>query len=212
MKPSKALFVFLMVLAPAIASAQGYYGRGGGGYNAQEPGGFHHRANHLVYGGSIGLGVMNDSGGRITCDNCNYNPLALEVDGHIGGMLNSRLALLLELQVNGQRLSRDVGDGNGDTSLVQTAAMLAVQYWVTPQFWIKGGLGLSHLTVDHEYWDGTAEEPGSDGVALMGAAGFEIFSARRMAIELQGRIISGQYDGVSDHVTAATVGIGINWF
>lgn len=210
MKPSKALFVFLMVLAPAIASAQGYYG-GGGGYS-QEPGGFHHRANHLVYGGAIGLGVMNDAGDRISCANCNYNPVAVEVDGHIGGMLNSRLALLLEVQVNGQRLSRDVGDGNGDTSLVQSAAMLAIQYWVTPQFWIKGGLGLSHLNVDHDYWDGTASEPGNDGVAILGAAGFEIFSARRMAIDLQGRIISGQYDGVSDHITAATVGIGVNWF
>jgi hypothetical protein len=204
MKPSKSLLVlFLMVVGPAIASAQGYYGA------APEPGGFHHRANHLVYGGSIGLGVMNDSGNRITCNNCNYNPVAFEADGHIGGMLNSRLALLFEVQLNGQLISADTGTGPGDQTLVQSAAMLAIQYWLTPQFWIKGGLGLSHLTVDSTYY---GEAPGSDGVAVMGAAGFEIFSARRMAIELQGRIISGSYDGVSDHITAGTIGIGINWF
>ena len=211
MKPSKALVVFLGLLAPAVASADGYYGRGGGG-GTGEPGGFHHRANRLTYGGAIGLGLMNDSGDRISCVNCDYKPLALELDGHIGGMLNSRLAILFEAQVNGQQLSRDNGNGNGSTQLVQSAAMIAMQYWLTPQFWIKGGLGLSHITVDHSYYDGTIEEPGADGVAVMAAAGFEIFSARRMAIDLQGRVISGNYDGISDHITAATVGIGINWF
>jgi hypothetical protein len=211
MKPSKSLFVLLlMVVGSAVASAQGYYG--GGNSYANEPGGFHHRANRLVYGGSIGIGVMNDSGDRITCNNCNYNPVAFELDGHIGGMLNSRLALLFEVQVNGQLINAENGTGNGDSTLVQSAAMLAVQYWLTPQFWIKGGVGLSHITVDHDYYDGTVEEPGADGVAVMGAAGFELFSARRMAIELQGRVISGNYDGVSDHITAGTIGIGINWF
>jgi hypothetical protein len=192
-----------MVVGPAIASAQGYYG------NAMDPGGFHHRANRLVYGGSIGLGVMNDSGDRITCNNCNTNPVAFEADGHIGGMLNSRLALLFEVQINGQLISADTGTGPGDQTLVQSAAMLAIQYWLTPQFWIKGGAGLSNLHIDSAYY---GDAPGSDGFAIMGAAGFEIFSARRMAIELQGRVISGSYDGVSDHITAGTIGIGINWF
>ena len=210
MKPSKSLFVLLlMVVGPAIASAQSYYVGGGGGGYPQEPGGFHYRANRLTYGGSIGLGVMNDSGNRITCTNCTYNPVAFEADGHIGGMLNSRLALLFEVQLNGQLISADTGTGPGDQTLVQSAAMLAVQYWITPQFWIKGGAGLSHLTVDSTYY---GEAPGSDGVAVMGAAGFEIFSARRMAIELQGRLISGTYDGISDHITAGTVGIGISWY
>jgi hypothetical protein len=211
MKPSKSILVLLLVVAPAIASAQGYYGGGGGGY-APEPGGFHHRANRLTFGGSLGLGVMNDSGDRITCSNCNYNPVAFEADGHIGGMLNSRLALLFEGQVNGQLINAENGSGNGDSTLVQSAAMIAVQYWITPQFWIKGGVGLSHITVDHTYFDATVQEPGADGVAVMAAAGFEIWSARRMAIDLQGRLISGSYDGISDHITGATIGLGISWY
>ena len=209
MKPSKSIILFLMVVAPAIAGAQGYYG--GGGY-AQEPGGFHQRANHLTYGGSLGIGVMHDDGNRIGCNNCNYNPVAFEADGHIGGMLNSRLAILFEAQLNGQLISQDTGTGAGDQTLIQSAAMIAVQYWITPQFWIKGGAGLSHITVDHAYFDGSVQEPGADGVAVMGGAGFEIFSARRMAIELEGRVISGTYDGISDHITAGTVGIGISWY
>jgi hypothetical protein len=91
--------------------------------------------------------------------------------------------------------------------------MIAAQYWLTPQFWIKGGIGLANITVDHNYFDGTGyTEAGSNGVAIMGALGFEIFSARRMSIDLQGRLTEGSFDGVSDHITCANIGIGINWF
>ena len=113
---------------------------------------------------------------------------------------------VFEGQLNGQLISRENGSGNGDQTLVQSAAMIAAQYWLTPQLWIKGGIGLSHITVDTAYYDVTVEQPGADGVAVMGAAGFEIFSARRMAIDLQGRIISGSYDGISDDLLTAGLG------
>jgi hypothetical protein len=196
-----------MVVAPAIASAQGYYGPNYGG----EPG-FHHRMGHLVFGGSIGFGFMNDSGDRITCTNCSYTPISFEVDGHIGGMLTDRFAILFEAQANFQLVSLDNGNGAGDQTLVQSAAMVAAQYWVLPMFWIKGGVGLANLTVDHQYYNAAYSDPGTNGVAIMAAAGFELFSSRRYVIELQGRIISGSYDGISDHITAGNLGIGVNWF
>jgi hypothetical protein len=204
MKPIKSLFVFALVVVPSLAAAQPYYG---GPPPSVEPGGFHRRAGHLAWGFSIGVGGMHDSGtGISSCDNCNFNPAAGEIDFHLGGMVNSRLAILFEGQANLQTIHSD--GLNGDTTLTQTAAMVALQYWLTPQLWIKGGLGFAHLSVDDTY---VTSDLGSGG-ALMGAIGFEIFSGRRFALDLQGRIIEGSYSGVDDQITSGTIGLGFNWF
>lgn len=210
MKPIKSLLVLaILVFAPAVASAQ-YYGGGGGYYQQQQqsriPGGFHDRTGRLAWGGSIGLGGMHDDGSGITnCDNCANAP-ALELDGHIGGMVSPRFALLFEGQLNARTIHSDFY--NGDTVLTQTAAMVAGQFWVTPQLWIKGGLGLAGLQVDDTY----ATYDYGTGLAIMGAVGFELFSARWFAVDLQGRIIEGAYNSGNDHVTAANIGLGFNWY
>lgn len=206
MKPIKSLLVLGALVAGAgTASAQGYYN----GPNGSHTPGFHHRMNRLAYGFSIGLGGMHDGGSGITeCDqSCDYNPIAFEVDGHIGGMINERTAVLFEAQLNGQTVHSDFI--NGDTVLTQSAAMVAVQYWITPQFWIKGGVGFAHLDAQDDY--GTTDDFGG-GAAVMGAAGFELLSTRRFALDLQGRIIEGSYHGLDDNITSATVGLGFNWY
>jgi len=208
MKPIKSLLVLaILVFAPAVASAQ-YYG-GGGGYYQQPsriPGGFHDRTGRLSWGFGIGLGGMHDDGSQITnCDNCANAPV-LELDGHIGGMVSPRFALLFEGQLNARTVHSDVY--NGDTVLTQSAAMVAGQFWVTPQLWIKGGLGLAGLQADDTY---VTYDYGT-GLAIMGAVGFELMSARWFAIDLQGRIIEGAYNSGNDHVTAANVGLGFNWY
>ncbi|HEX3866962.1 MAG TPA: hypothetical protein VHV78_09425 [Gemmatimonadaceae bacterium] len=201
MKPIKTAIIFALVLAPAIASAQGYYG---GGYRN----GFHHRRmGRLAFGFSVGLGGMWDGGGRIECDACNYNPLSFEVDGHVGGMLTSRFALLFEVQANVQTVSPNGGDTQ---TLSQGAAMVAGQYWLTPQLWIKGGIGFAHLELD--YADQGPADPVDSGFAIMGAIGYEVFSAPYFAVDLQARLIEGSYDGIDDHITAGNVGLGFNWY
>jgi hypothetical protein len=205
MKPIKSLLVFAVLVAPGVAGAQGYYG--GGGYGAPLPGGFHNRMGRLMSGVSLGVGGMHDDGSGITnCGNCDYNPLAFEIDGHIGGMLSPRFALMAELQFNGQTVHSSVIDG--DTILTQSALMVAGQYWLTPQLWIKGGVGLAHLDAQDDY---TQYDFGG-GAAIMGGIGFELLSARFFAVDLQGRIIEGSYHGLDDHITSATVGIGLNWY
>jgi outer membrane protein with beta-barrel domain len=205
MKPMKSILVLAIILTPALAAAQGYYGRGGGGYVATEPGGFHHRANRLTFGFSVGLGGMHDSGGSIQCDNC--SSVAGHVEGHIGAMLSSRLALQFELQANMQTLHSGYYD---DTTLVQSVAMVAAQYWLTPQLWIKGGVGAAHLSLDSQYYGDSSEI--DNGLGLMGGVGYELLSARRFSIDLQGRIITGSYHGIDDQVTSGTIGVGVNWF
>lgn len=207
MKPTKTLLVLALMLVPAIASAQR------GGYYSQPqpatelPGGFHNRMGRLAWGGSIGLGGMHDAGSNITsCANCNYNPIAVEFDGHIGGFLGPRFALMGEFQVNAQTVHSDAY--NGDTILSQSGLMIAGQFWISPQLWVKGGIGFAHLQADDAYFQYEL----SDGGVVMGAVGFELFSARDMAVDIQGRLIQGAYNGLDDKVTSGTVGVGINWY
>ena len=207
MKPIKSLLVLAVLAAPGIASAQGYYGGGGGG--APLPGGFHNRMGRVMYGVSIGLGGMHDDGSGITdCGNCDYNPLAAEADMHLGGMISPRFGLMAEAQFNGQTVQTDPFSDNGDTVLIQSTLMIAGQYWLTPQLWVKGGLGLAHLDAQDNYYDYDF----GGGAAIMGGIGFELLSARFMSVDLQGRIIEGSYHGLDDHITSATVGVGLNWY
>lgn len=215
MKPIKSLLVLATLLTPGVAAAQGYYGGSGPGYYGppapatQLPGGFHNRTGRLAWGFSIGLGGMSDGGSNVTtCGNCNANPIAVEFDGHIGGFLSPRLALLGEFQVNAQTVSVDPVFADGDTVLSQGAIMIAAQYWVTPQLWIKGGIGFASLQASDYYYD---YDLGSGG-ALMGAIGYELMSARNFAVDIQGRLIQGNYNGLDDRITSGTVGVGINWY
>ncbi len=207
MKPIKSLLVLAVILAPGLAGAQGYYG--GGGYNGGGPlpGGFHNRVGRLISGVSIGVGGMHDDGSGITnCGNCDYNPAAIEIDGHLGGMISPRFALMAELQVNAQTVHSDVI--NGDTVLSQSALMLAGQFWLTPQLWVKGGIGFAHLDAQDTY---TQYDFGGGG-AIMGGVGFELLSARFFAVDLQARLIEGTYHGLDDHITSGTIGVGLNWY
>jgi hypothetical protein len=204
MKPIKSLLVLAILCAPALASAQRY----NNGYQGSTvPGGFHNRAGRLMFGFSLGLGGMSDNGSAITtCDNCDFKPLAGEADVHLGGMLSPRFGLMFEGQVNLQTIHSSFF--NGDTTLTQSAAMFAGQYWLIPQLWIKGGIGFANLQVDDTFF---TESLGS-GLAVMGAVGIELLSARRFALNLQGRIIEGTYNSGNDHVTSGTIGLGFDWF
>jgi hypothetical protein len=206
MKPIKSLLVLAIVLTPALASAQGYYGRGG--YRGTTvPGGFHNREGRVTFGIGLGLGGMSDNGSAITrCDNCDFNRVAGELDFHLGGMLSSRFGLMAEAQFNLQTIHSDFL--NGDTTVLHSGLMFAGQFWLLPQLWIKGGIGLSNLQVDDNF---VTEDVGS-GIAVMGAIGFELFSARNFALDLQGRIIEGTFNSGDDHVTSGTIGLGLNWF
>jgi hypothetical protein len=207
MKPIKLLFVFAVLFIPSIAGAQ-YYG-GGGGYYQQPnrvPGGFHQRTGRLALSIGLGLGGMHNNGSTIQGDNC-ATSAALEVDGHIGGMLSPRFGLLFEAQSNFRTIHSDAY--NGDTVLSNNAGMIAGQFWLTPQLWIKGGLGLANLQVNDQ---GYASYTSGTGGAIMGAVGFEVASMRFFSVDLQGRVIEANYGGDIGSVTAANVGIGFNWY
>jgi hypothetical protein len=213
MKPIKSLFILAILVLPGLASAQGYYG-GGPVYGPPPiPGGFHARGGRLTFGGSIGLGYMNDGGTSVQCSGCDYNPATFEIDGHIGGMINYRMAILLELQANLQQVALDAAN---DTTLEQTLVLGAVQYWLTPQLWLKGGVGLANLQLNDNVNGVTYVSPGN-GLGLLAGLGFELLSARFFAIDLQARLTGGFYGGNNasfgdGRITSGTIGVGINWY
>lgn len=205
----KKIIILACLLFPSAAFAQ-YYSAPPP--SSQFPGGFHNRTGRVIFGGSIGLGGMEDSGQDIQCSNC--NAVSGQVAGHLGGFVGPRLALMGELQGNFQTLSSDRFTGDTEV-LTQGALMIAAQYWLTPQLWIKGGIGFASLQVDRSYFgDGIIDESTvpENGMALMGALGFELLSARRFSVDLQGRLINGSYDRAGYNITAASIGIGLNWF
>jgi hypothetical protein len=219
MKPTKLVLVLAaLLLVPSVASAQRY--RRGGGYYAgpapasQLPGGFHNRQGRLMFGASVGLGGMSDRGGDIECSGCDYSTISGEGDIHVGGFLGPRFALMGEFQINAQTLSSSRFTGETST-LVQSALMIAGQFWITPQLWIKGGIGFANIQVDTSYFgDGITDETTQpeNGGALMGALGYEILSAPYFSIDLMGRVINASYKGIDNNVTGATIGIGISWY
>jgi hypothetical protein len=222
---SLALASTLLSLVPAIASAQPSAappppppgpppGHGGyGGYYAQPtttPDGFQLRAGRLAFGFGLGLGAMESENGPIECLNCDYEALAGGVDLHIGGMISNRLALLLEIQGNGQAV-REYRD-EGSQTLMQSALMGAAQFWVTPRIWLKGGLGVAHLQYTYSDSYDQYDEPIDTGAAVLLAAGIELLHRQTFSIDLQGRVLVGAYDGIDDQITASQIGVGFNWY
>ena len=46
----------------------------------------------------------------------------------------------------------------------------------------------------------------------MGGIGYELYSTREFAVDLQGRLIEGSYKGIDDQITSGTIGVGFNWY
>jgi hypothetical protein len=207
MKPIKSLFILAILVLPGLASAQGYYGGPGTGPPPIE-GGFHNRMGRIAWGFSLGLGYMNENGSAVTCTNCDYQPVTGEIDFHVGGFINPRMAIMLELQGNVQQVALDP---TTDATLEQSLVLGAIQYWLTPQLWIKGGIGLANLQLNDNV-NGVAYDLSGNGLGLLGGIGFELLSARSFAVDLQGRLTEGSYSGTNGHVTSGTIGVGLNWY
>lgn len=211
MKLIKSVLLAAAVVAPlsfapaAEAQPGGYYSNP---QTTQHPGGFHNRNNRLIFGFSLMLGHLSDSEGNIGGDSSvNYSTLSGGVSAHLGGFVGPRLALMAEVQGNAVTLS---SDGYDSITLVQSALMGAAQYWITPQLWIKGGIGFASLDLDDSYYDDSAHI--DSGMAVMGGVGFELLSAQRFSVDLQGRLLAGSYDGIGQQITSGSIGVGINWF
>ena len=200
------------MLSAGVAGAQGYgppppppQGGAGqpGGY--QPPGSAGVQRFGLTFGGDIGLGVMTaDCGG-----DCGDALGSGQFGFHIGLMINPVMAIMYDAHIAAHPFDDDfVGSG----VLAQQIHTAALQYWVAPQIWVKGGLGFGYLSVSYD--DGF-EDASETVPAILLAAGYEFLQAPNFAIDGIFKVGAGFYGddtGQDTAVTNVTFNIGASWY
>jgi hypothetical protein len=165
----------------------------------------------VVWGFAVGGGDLNSS----SCPTSACGG-AFALEGHLGGMINPRTALMFE----GWGADHPYSFGGSDHETINTFWTGAAQFWVNDIFWVKGGAGVAVLreTVDTGYIDayGNPEVSSLDhtGFALFGAAGVEVLQSYNFTLDIQGRIGSGFYSdsGGNFSVQNYAILVGFNWY
>ena len=190
-----AIGIAMLTTFAGLSAAQAQYGPRP--YYAPPPPRGVYRSG-LVFGGSLGFGEMSSDGCGPYCGGSFF------FEGHIGGMLNPRLALMADLWGAAHRWD----DGYGTGTTYQGLYTVAAQYWVLDMFWLKGGFGFAQL--DFGY-DNTVGNPTESGPGLLAAAGFEVVQAYNFALDLQLRFGHGFYDTGPD-INQVAFMVGVNWY
>ena len=154
----------------------------------------------LLLGFSLG-------GGGISADQCGIVcGGGFSGEFHIGGMVNPRLALMGDFW----GVFHPWSDAAGSATTIHSISSFAIQYWVTPIIWLKGGMGFGRMQLVDESSGGFtfAEET---GLALMGGGGVEVLQMANFALDLQLRFGHGFYDQGGDVNTYAFM-VGLNWY
>jgi hypothetical protein len=166
---------------------------------------------HGVYRGGLVFGFSGGVG-AIHTDNCgDACGVAGMGEGHIGGMINPRMALLLEIWVADHPWSA----GGSSFETINSFFTGAAQYWVNDIVWIKGGLGVAEIHEDTGYGYGyTYASNSSTGFALFGAAGVEVMQSYNFALDIQLRIGNGFYSDSLGSFSVQNYGllVGFNWY
>lgn len=197
-----------IVATPSAASAQGRYAPPPPppGYNPPPPPQTYAAPPTLRSGFTIGAGLgmgslsLSDDIGDIGDFGSGFFEL------HAGGMINPRLALLIELWGSIH------SDETEDRSLTQGNAGIAIQWWATEKLWLKFGLGTSRLEENSLAF---GDEIGSaEGAAALFAAGYELVHHPKWALDLQLRGTAAGYQDTADNLTASSgsLSLGFSWF
>lgn len=195
----KQLLASLALLVPALAAAQpGAYAPPPPppppGYYAQPVAAPPAVRSGFLIGFSLG-------GGSIGCDNCEETLDGVALDIHLGGMITPQLGLMFD----GMGVAHSFEGGGTLISVVDT---IAAQYWVTPQLWIKGGIGIGRMTINDA--DGEEVAESETGSAAMFGVGYELVSSRTFALDLQLRGAVAHYEDID--VQMGSLGLGLNWY
>ena len=168
------------------------------GYAPPPPGyGYAAPAPQVRHGFLIGFSL---GGGTLSCDGCDdLSGVALDI--HLGGMLAPNLALMFD----GTGVAHSF-EGGG--TLIHVVDTVAAQYWVTPELWIKGGIGVGRLSLNDE--SGEEVLASETGAAMMGGVGYEVMHSRTFALDLQLRGSATKYDEAT--ISMGSVTLGLNWY
>lgn len=185
MRLSKIILAFAILAAPLLAVSPAHAQNPNQGPDATA---FRHHQGFMI---GFGLGVSVAS-----CDGC-QDETSVGLDFNVGGFINPRLAIMYDVAA--------WVDSEDDATLILAANTVAAQYWVAPAVWIKGGIGISQVELSYD-----GEEIASDnGIALTAAAGYEVMSRGKFAIDLSGRLSLLDFDGGS--VKLLNIAAGFRW-
>jgi hypothetical protein len=138
-------------------------------------------------------------GGAITADNCSTCGGAGGFEGHIGGMINPRLALMAEVW----GLYRPIDGG----TLAHVIYGGAIQYWVADIVWLKGDLGGGSISFEDSVTGATDSE---SALSLGGGVGVEVIQSYNFALDLQFRLAHTLVSQGGANNLALLV--GFNWY
>ena len=190
-----AIVAALLCGTVSTANAQ-YYGRPRH-YYVSPYGGPTYRSG-LVIGGGIGFGALSADQCGDLCGG------ALSLEGHIGGMVDPRLAMMFDAWTTIHPIP---GSDGQTTNTLYTGAL---QFWPMPMLWLKGGVGLGNTQISSNSV-GTLTD--ATGFAILGAVGVEIVQSGWFALDLQGRLghtFYAQADG--GPITNFAFMVGFNWY
>lgn len=164
----------------------------------------------VVWGFAAGLGAVNATGCGDACGG------AFALEGHLGGMISPRTAVMFE----GWGADHPYSLAGNDHETINSFWTGAAQFWINDIFWLKGGAGLAVLreTIDagvDYYGNPVVAENDHTGFALFGAAGIEVLQSYNFTLDIQGRIGSGFYKdaaGSSFSRQNYAVMVGFNWY
>jgi hypothetical protein len=186
--------IFVVALGASSTAQAQYYGRPR--YYSQPYYPASYRTGLVV---GVGVGV-----GALTADNCGGDcGGGLSLEGHIGGMIDPRLAIEFDAWAIFHR--------NPDVSSTTTSGIYtgALQMWLTPIVWIKGGIGVGNTRVSDRL--GPLGE--ATNFAIMGAAGVELVHSGFFALDLQGRLGHTFFSNAEGGpVTDYAFMVGFNWY
>jgi hypothetical protein len=194
-KPLALAFgITLAMLLADIPSAHAQYG-----YPPPPPPRGYYRSGLLL---GFGLG-----GGAISAELCGAAcGGGFSGEFHIGGMMNPRLAVMGDVW----GIFHPWDEAGFSATTAHTIWTFALQYWVNPIVWLKGGAGIGHMQLIDESSGGVTfgEET---GFAMQGAVGVEVAHAANFALDLQLRLGRGFYSGGGDVNNLAFM-VGFNWY
>jgi hypothetical protein len=190
-----AIVAALLCGTASTASAQ-YYGRPRH-YYVSPYGGPAYRSG-LVIGGGIGFGTLSADQCGDLCGG------ALSLEGHIGGMVDPRMALMFDAWTTIHPIP---GSDGQTTNTLYTGAL---QFWPAPIVWLKGGVGLGNTQISSNSV-GTITD--ATAFALLGAAGVEIVQSGWFALDLQARLGHTFYaQAEGGPITNFAFMVGFNWY
>jgi hypothetical protein len=161
----------------------------------------------LVFGFSGGVGAIHTN----NCgDACGVAGLG---EGHLGGMISPRAAVMFEIWLADHPFSA----GGSSFETINTFFTGAAQYWVNDIVWVKGGLGVAEIRQDINggYAYGYSYTSASNtGFALFGAAGVEVMQSYNFALDIQLRVGNGFYSDTAGSFSVQNYGlmVGFNWY